>query len=540
MRSMRARTWALAAALCLSCRPADPRNPDTWIARLSDSDPRERVKAVQELRNLHAQKAAPQIAELLKDRFAREEAATALTDLGTKDEVPALLEAVDTTVGAGSDQATRAAVRTNGRIAEALARIADPRAGPTLLRLSRTKDDYVRFQAVQGLGRIREKEAVPELSRIVDAETSPPILVKKAVIALGEIGDPAAIPALQHALVLERQGVSLLPEASYALFLFGAQAVEPMIKIARDEDSEYTVWARDTNRAPAGTYAKAALVLGDLGDPRAIPVLLDLLKYKDPDPNPGTSRLLTNLVRQFAARALGRLRASQAVAPLLALVQTKDPQDADLVDSAAEALVWIGDRSVARELFKRAASGNIRERVSAAEAGSLLGDGSLQSEPASLSDRAVREGPSSCQKQVQEHAIEAERDRACEAIAAQFASFALPLETQKRCGTNAACWRDNLSSPSALLRARSAYELGRLEVASAVPALVRAATDPDLTARVAAIRALERLTGIPAAKADLKAAMEPLAGQLQAEQGRAQFLRVDEDLRRLQVRLARL
>ena len=527
MRSMRARTWALAAALCLSCRPADPRNPDTWIARLSDSDPRERVKAVQELRNLHAQKAAPQIAELLKDRFAREEAATALTDLGTKDEVPALLEAVDTTVGAGSDQATRAAVRTNGRIAEALARIADPRAGPTLLRLSRTKDDYVRFQAVQGLGRIREKEAVPELSRIVDAETSPPILVKKAVIALGEIGDPAAIPALQHALVLERQGVSLLPEASYALFLFGAQAVEPMIKIARDEDADYASWARDTNRAPAGTYAKAALVLGDLGDPRAIPVLLDLLKYKDPDPNPGTSRLLTNLVRQFAARALGRLRASQAVAPLLALVQTKDPQDADLVDSAAEALVWIGDRSVARELFKRAASGNIRERVSAAEAGSLLGDGSLQSEPASLSDRAVREGPSSCQKQVQELAIEAERDRACEAIAAQF-------------GTNAACWRDNLSSPSALLRARSAYELGRLEVASAVPALVRAATDPDLTARVAAIRALERLTGIPAAKADLKAAMEPLAGQLQAEQGRAQFLRVDEDLRRLQVRLARL
>src|SRR3982751_4537586 len=112
---MPARTWALAAALILSCRPVDPRNPDTWIAPLSDSDPRERVKAVQELRNLHAQKAAPQIAELLKDRFVREEAATALTDLGTKDEVPALLEAVDTTIGAGGDQARRVAIRTNGR-----------------------------------------------------------------------------------------------------------------------------------------------------------------------------------------------------------------------------------------------------------------------------------------------------------------------------------------------------------------------------------------------------------------------------------------
>jgi hypothetical protein len=57
---------------------------------------------------------------------------------------------------------------------------------------------------------------------------------------------------------------------------------------------------------------------------------------------------------------------------------------------------------------------------------------------------------------------------------------------------------------------------------------------------MAATRALERLIGVPAAKADLKAAVEPLGGQLQAEQGRAQFVRVDEELRRLQVRLARL
>jgi HEAT repeat protein len=537
---MRSCTWALAAALLVSCKPADPRNPDTWIARLSDSDPRERLKAVRELRNLHALEAAPRIAELLKDRFVREEAATALTDLGTKEEVPALLDAVDSTFAAGSDQATRAATRTNARIAEALGRIADPRAGPTLLRLARSKDDYVRIQAVEALGAIREKPAVAELSRIVDDETSPPVLVKRAVAALGEIGDPAAIPALQHALVLERRGVSLLPEASYALFLFGPQAVEPMIKIARDEDPDYLAWARDTNRAQAGTYAKAALVLGDLGDPRAVPVLLDLLKYKDPDPNPPTARLLTNLVHQFAAGALGRLHATQATGAILALIQTKDAQDADLVDAASDALVWIGDRAVARELFKRAASGNIRERVKAAEAGSLLGDATLQPDAASLSQRALRETPSVCQKQVQDLGLTYEPGRACEAIGAQFAAFSGPLEAQKRCGANAACWRDNLANPNALLRARSAYELGRLEAAPAVPALVRAATDPDLVARVAAIRALERLIAVPAARGDLKAAVDPLAGQLQAEQGRAQFLRVDEDLRRLHVRLARL
>jgi HEAT repeat protein len=532
---------AFAAALLLaSCRPTDPRDPSTWIQRLSASDPRERVKAVQELRKLQAREAAPRIAELLKDRFVREEAATALTDLGGADEVPALLDAVDTTVGAGSDQATRAANRTNGRVAEALGRIGDPRAGPTLLRLARSKDDYVRLQAVQALGATRSRDAVPELSRMVDDETSPPILVKKAVTALGQIGDPAAIPALEHALVMERQGVSLLPEASYALFLFGPQAVEPIIKIARDEDPDYLAWAKETNRAPAGTYAKAALVLGDLGDPRAVPVLLDLLKYKDPDPSPGTSRLLSNLVRQYAALALGRLRATQAVSPILALIQTKDPQDADLVGAASDALVSIGDRSVAKELFKRAGSGDVRPRVLAAQAAAMLGDGALRGEPAALSDRTLREPLSTCQKQAQELGLDTERERACEALAAQFAAFSAPLEAQKRCGDDVGCWRDDLSSPDALVRTRSAYELGRLQAADTVPALVRAATDPDLRARVAAIRSLEGLISVPAAKAALKAAVEPLGGQLAAEQGLSRFVTVDEELRRLQFRLARL
>src|SRR5439155_9527169 len=138
-------------------------------------------------------------------------------------------------------------------------------------------------------------------------------------------------PALEHGLVMERQGVSFFPESSFALFLLGKDAVEPMLKLAQDQDPAYLAWAKENNRAPAGTYAKAALVLGDLGDARAVPVLLQKLHYKDPDPLPGTARLLTNLVRQFAANALGRLRAKEAAAPILALVQTRDPQDADLI-----------------------------------------------------------------------------------------------------------------------------------------------------------------------------------------------------------------
>ena len=362
---MRLRVCAL--ALLFACRPSDPKDPSAWLKRLSDSDPRTRQQAVQELRKLKARQAAPQVAQLLKDVMVREQAAAALRDIGGADEVPALLDAVDTTVGAGSDTATRSANRTNARIAEALGEIGDPRAGPTLLRLARSKDDYVRLEAVQALGEVKFKEAVPELSLLVDDPSAPPLLVKKAVVALGHIGDPAAIPALQHALVLERQGVSLLPEASYALFQLGPAAVPPLIRVAKDEDPAYLKWARENNRAPAGTYAKAALVLGDLGDQRAVPVLLERLRYKDPDPLPGTARLLTNLVRQFAANALGRLRSKDAAAPILALVQTRDPQDLDLVSFASESLVWIGDRAQAKELMKRAESGDVRLRLVAAQ-----------------------------------------------------------------------------------------------------------------------------------------------------------------------------
>src|SRR5205807_3357069 len=213
---MRLRVCVL--AFLFACRPSDPKDPNTWLKRLSDSDPRTRQQAVQELRKLKAREAAPQVAQLLKDVMVREQAAAALRDIGGADEVPALLDAVDTTVGAGSDTATRSANRTNAGIAEALGEIGDPRAGPALLRLARSKDEYVRLEAVQALGEVKFKEAVPELSLLVDDPSAPPLLVKKAVIALGQMGDPAAIPALQHALVLERQGVSLLPEASYSLF----------------------------------------------------------------------------------------------------------------------------------------------------------------------------------------------------------------------------------------------------------------------------------------------------------------------------------
>ena len=294
----------------------------------------------------------------------------------------------------------RVANRTNAKIAEALGNIGDPKAGPALLRLARASDDLVRLSAVQALGLVHDQEAVPELSHIVDDPAAPPLLIKKAIVSLGQIGDPAAIPALTHGLVLERQGVSFLPESSFALFLIGQPAVEPLMKIAQDQDPAYLAWAKENNRAPAGTYAKAALVLGDLEDQKAVPVLLAKLKYVDPDPVPGTSRLLTNLVRMFAANALGRLRAKEAAAPIQSLISTKDPQDEDLVNFASEALVWIGDRAQARELIKKVAAGVLKLRLPVAQSAALFGEPALGKDILGIAVKESKGPQSSCLKQL--------------------------------------------------------------------------------------------------------------------------------------------
>ncbi len=540
------RLTALLVTLALaSCKAQDPKDPETWIARLSDQDARVRGKAVQELRKLKAKAAVPALTKALSDPAAREDAAVALGELGGPESVQPLIDAIDTGVGAGSDGATRAANRTNAKIAESLGQLGDAKAAQALLRLARAQEMTVRLAAVQSLGQLRAAEAVPELSHIIDGD-APPLVVKKAVMALGQIGDPAGIPALQHALVLEMQGVSFLPEASFSLFQLGTVAVEPMLKLLRDQDAGYLAWARGRSRAPAGTYAKAAIVLGDLGDARAVPALLEKLKYKDSDPNPGTARLLTDKVREFAADALGRLRAREAAKPILELVKT-GPDDGELTAFAVNALVWIGERPQAAELIKRAAaSGDFSARVLCAQAAALLGEPALLPALKSAGLGRDKKPPAGgCSIELAGlTGADLDEKAACGKLAEErakaFAALGAPLEAAKECAGAESCWTGKLADKNPLVRARAAYELGRSGVAQAVPALVKLAGDADFQARIAAIRALEWLLPHPAAKAALKDAAAALAVQLQSEQGSVKFYKVNEELRRLQARLARL
>jgi HEAT repeat protein len=323
--------------------------------------------------------------------------------------------------------------------------------------------------------------------------------------------------------------------------LLGEAAVEPLMKIAQDQDPAYLAWAKENNRAPAGTYAKTALVLGDLEDQRAVPVLVAKLKYVDPDPVPGTSRLLSNLVRMFAANALGRMRATQAAPAVQALVSTTNAQDEDVTTFAAEALVWIGDRAQARELMKKAKTGLLRLRLTVAQSAALLGEPVLGNDVLTLAMREAKGSQQACVRQLSDLTMPVGDPRqACDLVATQFGELSKPLEAARVCASDAPCWLPKLQDPDPVVRARAAYELGRAGAADAISALVKAAGEEQLLVRTAATRALDWLASVPAARPALKGVAPQLASQLAQEQGKGQYLKANEDLRRLQVKLSRL
>ena len=157
-----------------------------------------------------------------------------------------------------------------------------------------------------------------------------------------------------------------------------------------------------------------------------------------------------------------------------------------------------------------------------------------------ISARARKSTAAQCAREAEALQLGDAGDKPCDAIAAQFDAVAAPLQAVRTCKASSPCWLDKLKDPEPLQRARAAYELGRLGAGDAVSALVQAAGDQELVARVAAIRALEWLIGVPAAQPQLKVAADKLAAQLAAEQGHGQFVKVNEELRRLQARLAHL
>ena len=519
-------TLVLAATGC----KGDPSTPQYWEKELNGAHrAKDKVRVLDDLRE--SAKATPAFRSMLEEHLKSEKfpevkgaIARVLGDL--KD--PASVEALTDAVAFGNAESAENAM--NKEICTALARIGDPKSVPTLMRLLKAHDPYVRIEAIQALGALHAKQAVDPLMDIATDETGEPFISKKAVQALGEIGDSRAVPALVKMMFKERRGVSFYVESSFALFQIGKPAGDALVPLVKGEDKALWNWAKENNILEPAIYAKSAQVLGDLHDSRAEKALLQELAFNSDFLD------LKLFVRMKAADALGRLRAKEAVKPLAAML---DEEEATARQEYIRALIHIGGREAIPALAKSASTGSWDAREPAIIGIAMLGDEreiptleKLGKEEEKLTEAECKDNPDylGCKSPgelVKKHL-------------AEIATHQKRLEAAKACKSDGACWAKKLDDADAGVRERAALEVGRSGNAELVAALIQHLHETNLDARSAVIQAADWLiTEKPQAAKVAAGSLDAIEKQLADERSKTEFVKVNEDLKRLAVDLHR-
>ncbi len=520
---------AVASLMLVACK-ADLSTPDYWDKQLNHAKKiKERKRILEDLRE--SKNLTPAFLPMLHARLASEKqaevkatVAVILGELKDGSSVQPLIDALDlgNTDGAANDM--------NKKITSALGAIGDPKAVPTLLRLLKVKDSYTRIEAINGLGDLNAQEAVQPLMEIATDEAGEPFISKKAIQALGNIGDPKAVPALVKMMFKERRGTSFYMEASFALYQIGQPAAEATLPILKGDDKLMVAWAKENNVIEAALWAKAAQVLGDLHEARAEKSLLDRLKFE-------SEYLDVKLfVRMRMADALGRIRSKDAVKALAGML---DEEEATARQEYVRALTRIGGRDALPALLKSAGKGSWDARESALVAVTMLGDErelagveKLAKDEESLTTAECKDNPdytgcSAPAELVKKHllAIKGHQKR---------------LQAAQACKADGACWAKKLDDPDTGVRERAAYEIGRSGRSELIGELVRRLEEKNLDTRLAIIQATDWL--VHDSKEAAKKASESLPTiekQIDSERGKTEFVKVNEDLRRLAVKLKR-
>jgi hypothetical protein len=222
-----------------------------------------------------------------------------------------------------------------------------------------------------------------------------------AAEALGKIGDSAAVPAL---IKLFRDSSKIVREtAGTALVYIGQASVDPLIETLKDKDfvvrchaaralggmtTDYQIgrtWVREPKVVDAliamlkdpdrAVREDATIALGQIGDPRAIDVLIEAMK--------------DGAVKRHAIASLGMIGDARALPPVLDALKGKGirqdgtptpgcivSEDAFIKEAAATALGQFRDARVIPDLIMLLKDGVLREKAAAALA--VIGDAAIE------------------------------------------------------------------------------------------------------------------------------------------------------------------
>lgn len=455
----------------------------------------------------------------------RAEAAKVAARIGDKSVVPALLEAIDVAAGSSSDPRDKNTNGTNEAIAEALGDLKDPSSCGRLVDLMhKSRHDYTVLKSIRSIGQVGCKDAVGDVAKLALTHDNK-FMRKNAVEALGDIGDISAADALIQMMFVEYQGVSFYREASFALFKIGPQVADKLLATMEGKNEDVKQYFQQKGGLMnTATKAKCGFVLGDLRDERAIDPLIEAFKSSTQPDNQDPVLLI------YSAAPLGLLKAKKAV-PVLA------SQMLDLDGSKREPIMrslnQIGDRSVVSDMITKGMSQAyfvdecVKQGLADKEA--CAGDlSSLTTAIKPAADHASNLGGA-------EHydAYKAAVDATEVKVVKDYLAERLKrLDAARECKSDLDCWTKKAQDADPIVREKAAWELGRVEkLSSAAPALAKLIGDDDLFVRSAAI--------FSAWNALDKKAVPEIEKRLEDEAGSSKFVRVNEDLRRLLVHLAR-
>ena len=447
-------------------------------------------------------------------------AAKALGKIGSSKAVPALVAAIDYDAGTSSDPQDKMANRANEEIAEALGDIGSEEAVEPLLKLvDRSRDNHVVLKAVRALGEIGSSKAIEPIEQIA-LEHNNKFMRKNAVIALGNIGDPKATDTLIKMMFIEYQGVSFYREASFALFQVGPATTDALLETMALENEEVNaIFEKTGGLKESAIKAKCGFVLADLRDERAIEPLIEAFKEAAEKGDP--------VVLGYTAPPLGALEAKAAIPALMEQMKTIDQS---LRDPMMRALVMIGDRTPVPEMIQLMTRADFLEKctdLGASKEACLAEKEAFRGALESAADHASNLAGAQHVELYQGVAEGAEDEKLKE----YFGERLVRVQAAAECKENASCWADKLKSDDDLLREKAAWELKRLEDPSTVEALAAALGDKDRETRYAAIYAYWDY-GTPDA-------IDRIEQVLEDEEGSADYVRVNEDLKRLLVHLKR-
>ncbi len=501
---------------------------ETFKRRISDRERKICERAIRVVGKKQAVSARPGLEAILAAPDTnvagddhRRLAAKALGELGDPQAVDALLAALDLTERTGSSAKHKAIQRANEAIATALGRLKDRRATAKLLEvLKRSTDDYVVLKAVRALGTLRDPTSVASLAQIALSHENK-FMRKNAVIALGDIGSAEGADALIQALFIEYRGVSYYQDASFALFQIGPKVVDALLETMRGNNAQVNAYfARTKGLRDTAIKTKCAVVLSDLGDRRAVPLLLAAfqtgIKTRD------------QLLVAYVADALGALGAKEAVPVLVQEMTSLDPSRRRPI---MRALNRIGDRAPVPEMIDAMTRTHfVTKCVKDGVAGK---DACASDELVSAQAREVAADFASMlasQEHLESFKTVAQAEKNPK-LRTHFETRLKLVALAAECKTGPECWAKKLEDPDPLLREKAAWELSRASSPSAIPALRRALGDKKPAVRFAAIVAYRRSGD--------KSAIPDIEKRLVDEESRADFLKVNQELKRLLVFLRR-